>query len=377
MRENPASTNRGTQRLLNVVFALTGVVHTIGGPLLPSLNHTFHLSDSESGALFLCYFGGSSIGALLCRGSYARIITAGFAGMALFSFALSGATRPMLLPLYLLLGICTGAAMSAVSLLVGRDFAQNSASLLTLLNFSWSAGALAAPVVAAQILRHHSYRAAYNVIAIACLAAALACWRLLHDSVELPRARASISTFGNLRFVALFALMAFLQVGVENTTSVWLATYVNRVASANMLRAAASTSLFWLGFLVSRAGSAALLARIRSHTLLRLSLLLALCASLLLLGARGITITGVAMLLFGIAAAPIYPLVVAAAMERLKSTSDARYILATAGFGGSILPWAAGWLSTSAGNIHAGMAVIPASITVMMLCLHTLRAAPE
>ena len=42
-----------------------------------------------------------------------------------------------------------------------------------------------------------------------------------------------------------------------------------------------------------------------------------------------------------------------------------------------ILPWAAGWISTFARSIHAGMAVIPASILVMMLCQHTLRAAPE
>ena len=51
---------------LHPVFALTGVLHSIGGPLLPSLAATFHLTDSQSGFLFLAYFAGTSLGALLC-----------------------------------------------------------------------------------------------------------------------------------------------------------------------------------------------------------------------------------------------------------------------------------------------------------------------
>lgn len=371
MQATARNTSRRAQYLLHAVFALTAVVHAIGGPLLPSLNHTFHLTDSESGALFLAYFGGTSVGALLCRGKYARVMTAGFAGMALFSFALADATRPMLLPMYLLLGVCTGAAMSAVSLLVGRDFPEKAASLLTLLNFSWSAGALAAPVLAAQLLRHYSYRAAYNAIAIASLGAAFACWKMLSDSADVPHVSAPSGRLGSLQLVAVFGFMAFLQVGIENTASVWLTTFVHRSGSGNLGRAAASSSLFWLGFLSSRTGSAVLLARIRPYTLLRASLLVALFASLLLLSSHRLMVASATMLLLGAAVAPVYPLVVAAAMDCLRRISDARYILATAGFGGSILPWVAGWISTSTGEIRVGMAVIPVSIVLMILCLRT------
>ena len=56
--------------LLHCGFLLTGILHAIGGPLLPSVAATFHLNDRQSGFLFLLYFAGSSLGALLCIGSY-------------------------------------------------------------------------------------------------------------------------------------------------------------------------------------------------------------------------------------------------------------------------------------------------------------------
>src|SRR5260370_41026630 len=70
-----------TLTVLHPAFALTGVLHAIGGPLLPSLASTFHLSDSQSGLLFLAYFAGTSLGALLCGRNHARSVTIGFLGV--------------------------------------------------------------------------------------------------------------------------------------------------------------------------------------------------------------------------------------------------------------------------------------------------------
>lgn len=153
--------------VLHPVFALTGVLHAVGGAILPSLAARFHLSDSTSGLLFLLYFAGTSIGALLCRGNYARLITTGFAAMVCTCLAVAFSSRALLAPGFLLLGISVGVPMSAVTLLVGRNFPERCAPLLTFLNFSWSIGALSAPLIAAQILVHHSYRTAYIIFAIA------------------------------------------------------------------------------------------------------------------------------------------------------------------------------------------------------------------
>ena len=120
--------------------------------MLPSLAARFQLSDSDSGLLFLLYFAGTSLGALLCRSSYARMMTIGFAAMVCTCLAVAASPRPLLAPVFLLLGISVGVPMSAVTLFVGRAYPDRCAPLLTFLNFSWSIGALAAPLIAARIL---------------------------------------------------------------------------------------------------------------------------------------------------------------------------------------------------------------------------------
>src|SRR5579872_5276742 len=102
--------------VLHPVFALTGVMHAAGGALVPSIAARFHLSDSTSGLLFLLYFGGTSIGALMCRRRYAHLMTLGFVAMVCTCIAVA-TSRPMLLaPAFLLLGISVGVPMSAVTL---------------------------------------------------------------------------------------------------------------------------------------------------------------------------------------------------------------------------------------------------------------------
>src|SRR5215469_1164087 len=192
--------------VLHPVFALTGVLHTVGGAVLPSLVARFHLSDSASGLLFLIYFAGTSLGALLCRTRYARTMTVGFAAMSGTCLAVAWSPRFLLAPVFLLLGISVGVPMSAVTLFIGRYFPERCAPLLTLLNFSWSVGALAAPLIAARILMHHSYRAAYILFAAASAMASLVCALTLRDAPERQRADDGSGTaIAALQLVIVFA----------------------------------------------------------------------------------------------------------------------------------------------------------------------------
>lgn len=366
------NTTRPTLSVLHPVFALTGVVHAVGGPLLPSLASTFHLNDNESGLMFLLYFGGTSLGALFCRGNYARLIVTGFTGMAVCCLGVAMTGRPLLFPLFFLLGVFTGIPMSAVSLLAGRNFPERCAPILTFLNFSWSAGALAAPLLAAQILVHHSYRAAFVLLALLCFAAAVASWLVLEDAPETVRAPRPSGDFTNLRLIVLFALFAFLQVGVENIATAWLSTYALRLGGSGVVLAAAASSLYWLGFLASRGFSSVWLLRVRPGRVLRVAVAVALAGALLLAALPRLAGGTIAMFLLGVALAPIYPLVIAGALARVRRTSDSRFVLATAGFGGSVLPWLAGWISTHTGSLRVGMLVMPAALLLMALLLTTL-----
>ena len=172
--------------LLHSVFLLTGVLHVIGGPLLPSLAATFALNDSQAGLLFLVYFAGTSLGALLCIGAFTSLMAVGFALVVISCFAVIVAPWPLDLLAFGALGVGVGLPMSAVSLFVGRSFPERSAPVLVALNFTWSAGALIAPLLAASVLRHHSFRVAYGGLAVASFLAAVACLSGLRDAPETP-----------------------------------------------------------------------------------------------------------------------------------------------------------------------------------------------
>ncbi|MGA7106505.1 MAG: MFS transporter [Terracidiphilus sp.] len=377
MRSQARQSTGRTLAVLHPVFALTGVVHAIGGSLLPSLASTFHLTDSQSGLLFFLYFAGSSLGALLCRSSYALTMALGFGAMVFSSLAVAFIHWPALLLAFLLLGVSVGVPMSAVSLFIGRNHAQRRAAVLTFLNFSWSAGALLAPLLAGWILLRHSYRAAYMLLAVACMVAALCCFLFLRDAPENASPAGEKDAGSNLRVILVFAMAAFLQVGVENTSAAWLSTYAQRTMGAGVAAAATVSSLYWVGFLASRGIASVVLLRMQSANLLRVAAIVALGASLLLAAAPSSFLGRIAMFLLGIALAPVYPLVIAGSLARVRHTSDSRWVLAAAGFGGSVLPWLAGSISAMTGSLRVGILTIPAALLLMILLLPSLAGSRE
>ncbi len=364
-----------TFAVLHPAFALTGVLQAIGGALLPALALTFHLSDSDSGLLFLLYFAGTSTGPFFFRARYVRTIVLGFALMALCCAALSVAGRPLLALLFLLLGVSVGIPMSGGSLYVGRAFAERCAPMLSFLNFTWSIGTLAAPLLAARILEQHSYVAVYRFLACVAAIAAVACTLGLREVPESARPATSSRRFGSLGLIVLFALTAFLQVGMENTAATWLATYSQRTNGAGIALAAASTSLYWAGFLASRGVASFLLLRMRPALIMRVCVAVALIAALALIAGPSAGLRDAAMILLGIALAPIYPLVIAGFFERARHTLDSRWVLAAAGCGGSVMPWLAGWISAQSGSLRMGILVLPAALVVMAALLPALTAS--
>ncbi len=373
MQLKAANSSGRTLGVLHPAFALTGVLHVVGGALLPSLASLFHLSDSDSGLLFLLYFAGTSMGALLCRGNYVRMMALGFLGVAVCCLAITAATRPMLPIVFLLLGISVGVPMSAISLFVGRAYPERCAPMLTFLNFSWSAGALAAPLLAARILVHHTYTAAYLLFAVASAVAAVACGLMIEEASEAARPTSEIRKYATLSLVIVFAFAAFLQVGIENTVAAWLPTYALRIAGSGFALAAASASFYWFGFLASRGFSSLLLMRAEPARVFRVAVAVALAAAIVLACVPSVAGRSVAMFFLGAALAPIYPLVIAGSMAKFRRTSDSRWVLATAGFGGSVLPWLAGLISAHTGSLRMGMLTIPAALLLMAFVLPVLR----
>jgi fucose permease len=305
-------------------------------------------------------------------------MTIGFAAMVCTCVAVAWAPQSLLAPVFLLLGISVGVPMSAVTLFVGRKFPERCAAHLTFLNFSWSIGALAAPLIAARILVHHSYPTAYILFAIASAAASVACGAVLRDDPEPmseSNATATITTASYL--VAIFAFSAFLQVGIENTVAAWLPSYALRTAGSGIVLAAASSSLYWAGFLLSRGVTSLLLLRTAPMQIFRVCLALGFASALLLMFSPSVAGRSVAMFLLGAALAPTYPLVLAGFFARTRRTADTRWILFTAGFGGSFVPWVAGYISAHTGSLRTGMLIIPSAMVLMAFVMPGLRKSEK
>ena len=353
--------------VLHGAFALTGVMHAIGGALLPSIAQAFRLSDKQSGTLFFLYFIGAAVGALLCVGRYARLMTGGFLLVAASCMAIAVAKVALLEPLFFVLGVGVGIPMSAVTMFAGRKFGDRSAAPLTFLNFSWSAGALLAPLFAAQILVGRTYRTAYFVLAVVAGVAAIACWLVLEEpparSVPDPQ-----KGMRNLGWIALFAVLTFLEVGIENTTATWLATYSMRGSHTGVALAAASSSLYWCGFLISRGLFSLFLLRFNATRVLRGAVLIAVCASAALVAFAGPLERGVAMLVLGATLAPVFPLLLSRFFARARNASDSRWVLSVCGFGGSLLPWLTGWIS-AASSLRLGLSTVPAALACILALL--------
>jgi len=356
-----------TLAVLHPAFALTGICHSIGGPLLPSLAPAFHLNDSQAGFLLFAYFGGTSLGALLCGRRHARTLTLGFLALTLAALAVAATNRMFLYPVFLLFGMGVGVPMTAVSMHAGRTFGARSAAPLTFLNFSWSAGALFAPLLAARLLANHTFRAAYVILACASSLAAIACGLRLEDAPEPERAAVPVSRMVSLRFIAIFAFLAFLEVGVENTAASWLTTYVFRTAGTAATWAAAASSLYWCGFLASRGVSSLLLLRVDAGRLLRGAVFVGVLAGVALLAMPRTSGHVVAMVILGAALAPIFPLLLARFFAQARNSADSRWVLSLCGFGGSVLPWIAGLVSARTGSLRLGLVVIPAALLLMIV----------
>ncbi len=355
--------------VLHPAFALTGVLHAIGGALLPSVASAFQLTDAQSGSLFFSYFLGTSVGALFCVGHYVRLMTAGFLVVAATCFGIAFAGNTFLQPLFFALGIGVGIPMTAVSMFAGRRFVDCSAAPLTVLNFSWSAGAFLAPLLAARVLVHHTYRTAYEALGVAAAVAAVACWFGLQDTPRIAIMEDSTARSLQLRWVAFFAILTFLEVGIENTTATWLATYVLRNSGTGAASAAASSSLYWCGFLASRGLSSLLLLRVAPMRVLRAAVITAFAAAALLVAFSATPARDSAMLVLGAALAPIFPLLLARFFAGAHNASDSRWMLATCGFGGSVLPWLTGWVSARSGSLRVGLITVPAALLLMLSML--------
>jgi len=390
--EPPTPASNALVPLVHAGFALTGVMTTILGPLLPSLAAHWSLNDAHSGDLFLAQFIGSFLFALVCghlipRRGFRFCFVGAFALIALGTFLLGRGPWTLGLEAVFLYGSGLGLSISSTNLWIGETNPDARAGALSLVNFTWTIGALASPSLVA--LGDHLHRMSLVLDALAAVAAllalALAASRFetaTYSGGKSPAPVALDLSFGKSlsdRFAPAFALIFFMYVGTENCMSGWVATYAHRLQSLHNDAWALMPSCFWGGILLGRLTLPALLRGISELRLIRSGLALGAIGCGILLASHNIPGVAAGCAIAGLALAGVFPIAMSWLSEYCGTTNlqFAGLILAVAGLGGGALPWLVGYISNLLGSLRVGLLTpLAAIILILTVCAFPKSALP-
>jgi FHS family glucose/mannose:H+ symporter-like MFS transporter len=368
--------------VMHAGFALTGVLTTLLGPILPALSARWRLDDAQAGFLFTAQFLGSLSGALLAgrvalRFGVRSAIIAGFAIAAAGVTAASAGPYSSGLGGVAIWGLGLGLIIPSVNLLVAELSPSRRAAALNVLNFAWGIGAVAAPPAIAATLRSADLRPLLVVLAVLLAAAALAVWLTCVD-VAVGKATPAPGGVWRSSWIWMTGAFLFLYVGVENGLAGWMPSYSMRVLHLPYGAMAAAQGGFWGAILGVRLLAPALLRRMPAAFLIVSGLALASLGMLLLLASAGARILVTGALLAGAGLAAVFPTAVALFTER-AGAQGARVtgvVFAMAAMGGAVLPWAVGAISTRFDSLRLALAApLACSILMILLQLREMRSA--
>lgn len=383
LRNTKAGT-RGLQLLLHLGFVLTGVVNTMLGPMLPALSARWTLSDAQAGYLFSTQFAGSMLGVmgssvLTTRRGHRPCLVLGLALMALGSIALVAGDWTLGLVATLSFGVGLGLAIPTTNLLISELNPEKRTAALSLINFSWGAGAAVCPFLVAAMLRMHRHSHLLDAIAGLLILVAISLTRVSFPNVCAPRHAATMRMqLLRNRWIPILGALFFLYVGTEAGVGGWIATYAQRLSPASGTIWIFMPSFFWAALLVGRAITPLLLRSMQEAALARLGLAGSTIGLALLLSATTLSLIALAVSLAGFGFSSIFPIAIASLSRKFGANAShiAGSMFALAGAGGAILPWLVGYISTATGNLKFGL-LVPLLGSILMLILNMILAQKE
>jgi FHS family glucose/mannose:H+ symporter-like MFS transporter len=359
-----------------VAFAATGVALTIPGAILPLLLRRWSMSDARGGVLLFCYYAVGSFGSYIARGRMNRSVARGAMVTVAGALCLGWAGPWSAYGAIAVYGLGLSLTMTSISLLQSQRFPAERRLELTRLNLIWAIGAALGPWVALRSTRMgvvsqaraiaHVQSVLVGVAVFFAVAAAWAMWVEMSpvvdpSSMEGHAKHAPLQSKGTGRIPWPLLVLIFGATGVDAAAGGWLTSYAQRAGDSLGITIGAATFL-WVGALVSRVvHSTKWAARLPERGVMATSLV-AMSAALALLIAWPLGIvTMIAAAVLGLAAGPVYPLVVAAALRHKENST----VFAIAGVGASILPLLTGAVSTWRHSLAAGLGIPLAAAVVM------------
>lgn len=353
---------------------MTGTGTVMLGVILPVLSARWGLRDEAAGLLFFLQFLGATLGAVLTGTNRMHALRFGYGLLAASACALAYAGRDGAFLFFFLFGLGLGLAMTATSLVISDRYGDDRARKLERINFAWSVGATAAPIMIIPFLSLAGLRPLFFLFLA--LSLGLLAWAFcierepIHAAknsgfAQLGEAAGALNDPGSLKPLLPLLALAMCSVGVETSLSGWLTTYFHRSASTGLASAAITTALFWVGIVLSRlAFSTRLLTVVGRRNAILILLWGTATAVVLLIAAQNPMMIRAAAGLAGLCIGPLYPLFLSFLLER----TDGGWIFAAGGVGSVIFPWLTGLVSSNFGSLRMGMAA-PCAAAVLMLLL--------
>jgi len=350
--------------IIHLGFALTGIVTTMLGPVLPLLAVQWHLSDAQAGRLFLVQFVASVTGSVIASKVLSRwgatwTVPIGMFLIGIGVFSIAVGTIPFGLIGIGLYGLGLGFALPSTNLLVVEMVSEGQAAALNILNFSWTLGALAAPLAISAMLKPVGLRGFLLLLGAAVLLIAFV------ETVAFPKGSAvSADVRGGklphgkrLTFALLTAFFLVLYIGVENGFSGWLSAFSIRTQHTSQTATAIVQWSFWFAILLGRLAAPLILRLVRNGTLIFAGLAVATLGILLAILSSTMITLEAGVLLSGLGLAAIFPTAVAIFAEWYGTGGTGSIVLGSCGLGGAVVPWLVGVVSDRSQNLRLGLTV--------------------
>ena len=372
--------------IVHVGFALTGVVTTLLGPLLPLLLMAWHLNDAQGGRLFVtqfvvCVTGAVLAGRVVSRWGASRTVPPGMfmisVGLVLLGIAPNIQAGMLGIAIY---SFGLGFALPATNLLISELEPERRAAALNILNFSWTLGAVLAPIVIAAMLKPFGLRGFLFLTAAVVLVIGgfEALMFPLPPTVSSEISNGKLAPQVRLWFALVTLAFMFLYIGIENGFSGWVSAFTIRTQQSSQFATALVQSSFWAALLLGRLLAPLALRFTRASALILYGMIVATAGILLAIASPKIALLEFGVLLCGFGLGPVFPTSIALFTEWYGTRGrGSPIVLALCGLGGAVVPWIVGVVSDRSQNLRLGIAVTLVCMAIAALLHWRLTAATE
>jgi len=371
----------------HAAFVPIGVVTVLLAPLLPTLSARWSLDYSQAGALFTAQYIASTLavalsGMLVDRWGFRFAIKTGLIVMAASVALLLAGSQLLGIICIAGYGAGLGLAVPAANLVVAEVNPQRRSAALNLLNFSWSAGAVACPFLVAAAAKIHRIPMFLGMLAGFLLLVAIGI-AVMPSSIVEPATKKDAT--GNTPVIhwtqpslLILAILFFLYVGTENAFGGWVASYSKSLGSLSLAMALMTPSFFYFALMLGRWIAPLALRALDEVRLVQVGLLLAFAGMAGLEASRTLLSVAVSASAAGLGLSGVYPITIALLSREFGPTASrvGSLMFFVANLGGGCLPWMVGFASTRFGTLKAGLAV-PLIGSAAMYILYLRKWKPE